>query len=57
MKTKQNIVSMVVPMPNSDLFMVQNQYVKGGAITTDNNNGKGYTLEQAQEKTIKKKTV
>ena len=45
-------IKTILPMPGTNLFMIQTQYAKGGMIYTDDNQGKGYTEEEAQAKTF-----
>lgn len=51
MKRKCTINVRIVPKPcaTNDLRCVQIQYVEGGAVFTDDNKGKGYSLDEAQD--------
>jgi hypothetical protein len=50
MKSSFKTVRRILPMPNAatERYIIQCQYSKGGIIFTMNNNGTGYTLEEAQ---------
>lgn len=56
MKAKAELKTEILPLYGSEkdagLYMVLKQWTDGGLITTDNNDGKGYTLEEAQNITI-----
>jgi hypothetical protein len=47
MKRKAEIRTQVVGMIAKGRFAVLTQYVYGGPITCDDNNGKGYSAEEA----------
>lgn len=56
MKRKTEIKTEVLPMPNStepERYMVLTQYTDGGMTHTDDNDGNGYTLEEAQDAACK----
>lgn len=47
---KIKITQQVLRIPNTDKWMVQKQYLEGGTIHTDDNNGKGYTEDEAHKR-------
>lgn len=54
MKTTTKLKVNITTMPNGTevggrIYMVQIQYTPNGLIFTNNNNGKGFTLEEAQD--------
>lgn len=53
MKTKFKTIIEVLHIPNRDEWMIQRQYSDGGLILTDDNDGRGYTEDEAHEKAFK----
>lgn len=47
MKVKYTPIVKVERFPDHDTFIVQKQYTEGGPLFTLNNNGKGYSEDEA----------